>query len=55
MSNEMDEATSVIDDGTQDEIEMLKAKIDKVNLKEILKNFRWKYLRSDGVVYEQNV
>lgn len=40
MSNEKDEANIVIDEGTQDEIEMLKAKIEKVNLKEILRNFR---------------
>lgn len=40
MSNEKDEANSVIDRGTQDEIEMLKAKLEKVNFEEILRNFR---------------
>ncbi len=39
MSNERDEANIVIDEDTQDEIEMLKAKIEKVNLEEILRKF----------------
>ncbi len=40
MSDKVDETTNDIEGDTQDEIEMLKTKMGKVNLTEILKNFR---------------
>jgi len=40
MDDKVDETTIVMAEDTQDEIEMLKKKIDKIKLTEILKNFR---------------